>query len=73
MIQSLYNRCQVIEFDLNLLILASDLRISYTLSFWDSLVVASALVAGAETLYSEDMHDGLIVAQKFTIINPFKS
>jgi predicted nucleic acid-binding protein len=72
-IQSLYNRCQVVEFDLNILESASDLRTQYNLSFWDSLIVASALSGGADILYSEDMQDGLIVSQQLTIINPFKS
>ena len=71
-IQSLYNRCQVLEFDLATLKSASDLRTQYNLSFWDSLIVASALAAGATFLYSEDMQDGLIVARQLNIINPFK-
>ncbi|HEY9867420.1 MAG TPA: PIN domain-containing protein [Candidatus Obscuribacterales bacterium] len=72
MIQSLYNRCQVLEFNLTILESASDLRTQYNLSFWDSLIVASALSGGADALYSEDMQDGLIVSQQLTIINPFK-
>ena len=59
-IQSLYNRCQVIEFNLRILEVASNLRSQYYLSFWDSLIVASALSANASILYSEDMQDGLI-------------
>ena len=34
------------------------------LSFWDSLIVASALYADANILYSEDMQHGLIVSEK---------
>jgi predicted nucleic acid-binding protein len=71
-IQSLYNRCQVIEFNLAILETASNLRTQYHLSFWDSLIVASALSAGANILYSEDMQDGLIIANQLTIANPFK-
>jgi len=71
-IQSLYNRCQVLEFNLTILEAASNLRTQYYLSFWDSLIVASALSAGANILYSEDMQDGLIVANQLTLINPFK-
>lgn len=71
-IQSLYNRCQVIDFELTILESASDLRSQYSLSFWDSLIVASALAGGADTLYSEDMQHGLTVSQQLTIINPFK-
>ena len=71
-IQSLYNRCQVLEFDLSILESASDLRQQDNFSFWDSLIVASALAGSAAFLYSEDMQDGLIVSQQVNIINPFK-
>ncbi len=41
-------------------------------SFWDSLIIASALHVDAKILYSEDMQDGLIVSGKLAIINPLK-
>jgi predicted nucleic acid-binding protein len=44
----------------------------YSLSFWDSLIVASALAANAEILYSEDMQNGLLIENKLRIINPFE-
>jgi len=72
-IQSLYNRCQVVKFNLDILQSASDLRMSYSLSFWDSLIVASALAGGADILYSEDMQDGLRVSGQLNIVNPFQS
>jgi predicted nucleic acid-binding protein len=50
---------------------ASHLRESYSLSHWDSLVVAAALQADTSILYTEDMQDGLIVANQLTIVNPF--
>lgn len=65
-IRSLYNRCQVIESNLTIFENASDLRSQYYLSFWDSLIVASALFAGATILYSEDMQDGLVIANQLT-------
>ncbi|MGD1804695.1 PIN domain-containing protein [Dapis sp. BLCC M126] len=71
-LQSLYNRCQVLPFELTILESASDLRSQYSLSFWDSLIVASALAGGANVLYSEDIQDGLIVLKQLNIINPFK-
>jgi predicted nucleic acid-binding protein len=43
----------------------------YGLSFYDALIVAAALLAGCATLYSEDMHDGLVVEGALTIRNPF--
>jgi predicted nucleic acid-binding protein len=71
-IQEFYQGCIVVEIDYNIIVIASDLRSQYSLSFWDSLIVASALAGGADTLYSEDMQHGLIVSQQLTIINPFK-
>ncbi|MEZ4513920.1 MAG: hypothetical protein R3C62_18780 [Chloroflexota bacterium] len=47
------------------------MRERYSLSHWDSLIIATAFEAGAAQLYSEDMHSGLIVEKQLTIINPF--
>jgi predicted nucleic acid-binding protein len=58
--------------DENILLSASQLRQEYSFSFWDSMVIACALAANAETLYSEDMQDGLIVHGTLQIINPLK-
>lgn len=44
----------------------------YTLSLYDSMIVAAAVLAGCETLYSEDMHHGLVI-DGLTICNPFKA
>lgn len=43
----------------------------YQLSIWDAMIVASALLAGCGTLYSEDMRHGLLVERKLRIHNPF--
>jgi predicted nucleic acid-binding protein len=50
---------------------ASGIRERYTFSFWDSLIVASALQAGCTTLYTEDLNHGMIVDKKLHIVNPF--
>jgi predicted nucleic acid-binding protein len=71
-IQSLYRRCTVVEFNLNIFESASDIRSRYNFSFWDGLIVACALSARASILYSEDMQDGLVVAGQLEIVNPFK-
>lgn len=44
----------------------------YQFSVYDGLIVAAALEAGCSTLWSEDMHDGLVVDQKLCIVNPFR-
>jgi predicted nucleic acid-binding protein len=43
----------------------------YGFSFWDSLIVATALENDCDLLLSEDMQHNLIVESKLTIQNPF--
>lgn len=43
----------------------------YGFSIYDAMIVAAALAAGCDTLWSEDMHDGLVVDGLLTIRNPF--
>jgi predicted nucleic acid-binding protein len=70
-IQEFYDGCLVIQLDRNIILRASELRNHYSFSFWDSLIVASALASDASILYSEDMQDGLIISNQLTLINPF--
>lgn len=51
---------------------AYHLRSEYSLSFWDSLIVASALENNCTTLYSEDMQHQQNIENQLVIINPFK-
>ena len=43
----------------------------YQLSVYDAMIVAAALIAGCTTLWSEDMHDGLLIEDRLSIVNPF--
>ena len=43
----------------------------YGLSVYDSMIAATALLAECEVLYSEDMHDGLVIDARLRIVNPF--
>jgi predicted nucleic acid-binding protein len=45
----------------------------YNYSIFDSLIVASALEAGSDTLWSEDMHHGMVIDGRLRIANPFRS
>lgn len=40
-------------------------------AFYDCAIVAAALLAECDTLWSEDMHDGLVIDGRLTIRNPF--
>ena len=56
--QTLYRRCL-------------NLQTRYSLSFYDSLIVAAAIDADCKTLYSEDMQHGQKI-EGITITNPFR-
>lgn len=51
---------------------ALSIFVTYRYSYWDSLIIASALEANCSILYTEDLQDGQIVEGKLKIINPFK-
>ena len=70
LINSFYNRYNVGLIDTDILLKSSELREKLQLSFWDSLIVSSALLGGAEILYTEDMSDGMVIEGSLTIINP---
>jgi len=50
---------------------AVELAKRFQLSLFDANIVASALMAGSEVLFSEDMQSGLVIAT-LQIQNPFK-
>lgn len=60
LINNWYLDCEVIAANAAQYQLASRIRVSYSLSYWDSLIVAAALDAGCTILYSEDMQHGQI-------------
>lgn len=54
----------------DVLLRSLDLKSRYSLSHWDSLLLAACISAGIETLYSEDMAHGMTY-DSVTVINPF--
>ncbi len=69
--RSFYSRYRVIELDEFILLEASSLRQQFSMSYWDSLIVAATLATNATILYSEDMQHGQVINGRLTIINPF--
>src|SRR5882724_6154204 len=43
----------------------------HRLAVYDSMIVAAALIERCDTLYSQDMHHGLVVEGRLRIVNPF--
>ena len=50
---------------------ALDLVDRYGFSFYDSLIVASALDAGCTRLFTEDLQHGQVLDKRLRVINPF--
>lgn len=63
---------RVIVLDLALNAAAFDLAGRYNFSFFDALMVAAALEAQSTIFLSEDLHHGLLIEDKLTVINPFR-
>jgi predicted nucleic acid-binding protein len=72
-IHELYSAFFVKSLDQQDFLEAANIRKRYDFSFWDSLIVATALHINCNTLYSEDMQHGMVVDSSLTIINPFVS
>jgi predicted nucleic acid-binding protein len=60
-----------VRVDIPLILSAIQLSRSKQLSFWDGLIIQSALEGGASILYSEDMQDGQVF-ETLTIKNPLR-
>ena len=50
---------------------ACEIMERYKFSFYDSVIVASALHAGCKILYSEDLQHGQVIDEQLRITNPF--
>ncbi|APB35038.1 Putative nucleic-acid-binding protein, contains pilt domain [Gloeomargarita lithophora Alchichica-D10] len=47
-----------------------EINIRYGYSYWDSLIIATALQSNCNILYSEDMQHDQLIEGKLRIINP---
>jgi predicted nucleic acid-binding protein len=73
LIQSFFVKCLVVPLDERVLIDASRLREIHSLSFWDSMIVSSALACHASTLYTEDLQHDILIDGVLRVRNPFLS
>lgn len=70
-IKTMLWHCDVFCLNLETLVAAFDLRDRYRFSWWDSLIVASALGTECGMLYTEDLQHGQIIEGRLSIVNPF--
>jgi predicted nucleic acid-binding protein len=65
------NKVNVVPVDEAVIRKSAELAINHQLSNWDSLIVAAALLADCDTLYSEDMQHERLFENSLKVINPF--
>lgn len=70
-LEDCYHRYIVVSLAKEVFVTASKLRNSHQFSYYDSVIVASALTHQCQILYSEDMQHGQIVENTLKILNPF--
>jgi predicted nucleic acid-binding protein len=62
--------CDVAAISMETFVLAVELSQRYRLRIFDGMILASAILSGAQTLLTEDMHDGQVIGS-VKIRNPF--
>lgn len=70
-IESCYEHYEVVNFFKEMLFTASGIREKYRYSYYDSLIIAAALLNKCNVLFSEDMQHKQVIEKQLTIINPF--
>ncbi|MFM7905063.1 MAG: PIN domain-containing protein [Microcystis sp.] len=70
-VQELSEGFPIVLVSVNTIEMALNLAERYQYSYFDSLILASALEAGCQILYSEDLHDGQRIENQLMIVNPF--
>jgi predicted nucleic acid-binding protein len=71
LVRALYRRYTIHPLTQVIMLQASELREKFAFSYWDSLIVATALENDSSILYSEEMQHGQVVDSRLTIRNPF--
>ena len=72
-IQEICNTCNLVYIDDKTVIKALGNHERYGFSYYDSLIIASALESDCSYLLSEDMADGQIIENQLTIANIFSN
>jgi len=71
LLAGLRSQCDIVPVDQKTHQLGIKIAMRYKLAIYDSMIVAAAILANCDTLYSEDMHAGLVIENRLRIVNPF--
>jgi predicted nucleic acid-binding protein len=71
--QEIEKNCPVVLFNTTTIYKALEIWKVYGYSYYDSLIIATALENECEILLTEDMQSGQIIAEKLMLLNIFES
>lgn len=71
LIKTLHEICHIELITMATIEAALNVHERYKFSWYDSLIIATALEAGCTTLYSEDMQNDQVIEGRLKIVNPF--
>lgn len=66
----LADRTLLVDIDTSKVLQAMEINIRYGYSYWDSLIIATALQSNCSILYSEDMQHNQLIESTLRIVNP---
>jgi len=64
---------ELVNSNLKTFIEAVNIKLKYGFSFFDSLIVSTAIINECTVLYTEDLQHNQLIENKLRIINPFKN
>jgi predicted nucleic acid-binding protein len=70
-VSSLINSFPILPIESANVLQAMEVKQKYGYTYWDSLVLATALLHNCSILYSEDMQHGQFINSTLRIVNPF--
>lgn len=59
------------DIDSSKVLKALEINARYGYTYWDSLILATALLGDCSVIYTEDMHHNQLIDNQLRIINPF--
>ncbi|OCQ94795.1 hypothetical protein BCD64_20425 [Nostoc sp. MBR 210] len=70
-ISDIVNTFPILAINTTEVIQALEIHNKYSYSYWDSLIISTALLSECSIIYSEDMQHNQLIENQLRIINPF--
>jgi len=71
-IKEIVENCELCYIDIKTIQNALMLKDKYGYTYYDCLILSSAILSGCKTVYSEDMQHNQLIEEKLKIVNPFR-